>query len=60
MLHDAPTATRPVQSRRMIMKTLLAVALALALSTIGCAPGSGVVHGADFIPVFDTPSDSGN
>jgi hypothetical protein len=42
------------------MKALLAVALALALSTIGCAPGSGLVHGADFIPVFDTPSDSGN
>jgi hypothetical protein len=33
----------------------LAVALALALSTMGCATGPLSSHGADYIPAFDTP-----
>ena len=40
------------------MKPLLALALALALSAVGCAQGGGpfYTHGADFIPAFDTPT----
>jgi hypothetical protein len=41
------------------MKPLLALALALALSTVGCARGGGPLytHGAEFIPAFDTATD---
>ena len=34
---------------------LPAVALALALSTMGCATGPLGSHGVDYIPAFDTP-----
>ena len=41
------------------MKPLLALALALALSTAGCAQGGAPIysHGTDFIPAFDTATD---
>ena len=34
---------------------LLAVALALVVSTIGCATGSLASHGVDYTPAFDAP-----
>jgi hypothetical protein len=41
------------------MKPLLALALVLALSTVGCTQGSAPLysHGTDFIPAFDTATD---
>jgi hypothetical protein len=44
-----------IEIRRSV---LLAVALALALSMMGCAatgPGSLSSHGVDYIPAFDAP-----
>jgi hypothetical protein len=39
----------------MISKLLLASALALVLSAMGCATGPLGSHGVDNIPAFDTP-----
>jgi hypothetical protein len=38
---------------------LLAAALALALSAMGCATGPLGSHGVDYIPAFDTPDTTG-
>jgi hypothetical protein len=46
------TMLEAVGSGRLV---LLAVALLLALSTMGCATGPLGSHGVDNIPAFDTP-----
>jgi hypothetical protein len=49
----AGNASMPLIARK---PTRLAAALALVVSTVGCATGPSASHGVDYTPTFDAPS----